>query len=146
MKKLQDRAKEFLSMLRNRREETTLGTILTYELKEEATDRDRDIVRTLLGDHFLDYWKYVIIEQAANMIAEEEDDEDCWSDAPFLDRDLYSWLASSIDRRGYTEEAIRGYGLGRDGLMGAIQCGYGEELMQTKNALEALLLEDIEQG
>lgn len=139
---LQDRASKFLSMFQGIR----IDDLSTYKLKEEATDRDRDIVRMLHDDRLPDEWKYIIIEQAANMISENEDDEDCFNNAPVLDKDLYSWLTSSVDRRGYVEEALRGYGLGPNGLMGAIQWGYGEELMQTKNALEALLLEDIEQG
>jgi len=100
---------------------------------DDAPEWTLDVVMHAHGDMLPDDWRYMMIQNVAYMIAERDDvDADDLSDVmheaidnqvSIYNSDLCAWLASSVHRIGYCDEALDEFGLPSKSVITAIQQG-----------------------
>jgi hypothetical protein len=83
--------------------------------KDGTPDWVTDLVRDAHGDLFPDDWRYEVISDACEFIADSDDPED--GSGEFADQavnvythDRFAWLSSNLQRQGYVDEACDEFG------------------------------------
>lgn len=99
-------------------------------LKSGTPQWVKDMVYEAHNDMMVDDWRYACIMAACERIADEGAD----ISAEFADSqvDVYTnarieWLASSVHRHGYVDDAVENFGHSTDGVIGDIGMGQYEE-------------------
>lgn len=115
---------------------------------EESPEELRELCREAHGDMFPDDIKYELIVSALRHIAEEDDCAD-WDAAEFADsavpvytNELTTWLASSLDRLAYCDEAADEFGTTGETMDDRIRIGYYMEASEVYGII-ASRLEDL---
>lgn len=102
-------------------------------LKPGSPEWMTDVIRTAHGEMFPDDWRYLLIERAADALA-DNDNSDAARDS--LEPDVYTgrladWLASRADRYAYCDEAMDELGAAFDGTFALLQLGQQWELEEV---------------
>lgn len=95
------------------------------------------------GNVLPDDWRYQMIEDALDAIA--EDGEDATLEPAIYTHELTGWLHSSADRFGYCDEAIEEYGK-PEGLTQLLQIGMAKEQEEVLSSVLSSLRELAEAG
>ena len=117
-------------------------------LKNGAPQWMIDVCHAAHGDMMPDDWRYRMISDALDILADRKDDdgyhESLDNDVSIYNSDRTAWLASHLDRAGYVDDAIDEYGWDKErGIFGALGIGEYKEreevLYLIKAALEELI-------
>jgi hypothetical protein len=120
-----------------------------YQLTKNAPAWVRDMVRDAHCGMVPDDWRYATILEALNHIAECADTEDILdSSHDFADlacdvysSDLLCWVASSLQRVAYVDNALEEFGHGDRTLLGLLQMGQYYEATEIYDEVLAALRE-----
>lgn len=117
------------------------------KLKDGSPEWMKEVCRLAHGEMMPDDWRYVMIEKAADYLADSEEPDGCeFADqaTEIYNTALLDWVASHLDRAGYVDEAVEELGYPGD-LFKSLQYGQYRELEEVyglvKDALEELVEE-----
>lgn len=117
-------------------------------IRDGAPQWVTDLAHHAHGDMFPDDLRYEYIQDALQIIADEED-EDFWSERVDSDVDVYTsdltgWLASRGDRYSYVDDAVEEHGYPKGGLVHALQMGQYKEREEVLYLVRDYLTEQAE--
>lgn len=142
MSSIQETAKEassyFTGLKRNDNEEIRI-------LKDGAPEWVTDLIHKAHGDMLPDDYRFAIIEEALDAIAESEDLDETESEyvdnVDIYTKELTTWLGSRTDRYGWVDAGIEEYGKG-DSITNDLENGQRMERREVfalvRRALESV--------
>lgn len=118
------------------------GDVITIT-KDDRPDWLTALIRETHGDMLPDDWRYKMIEEALDAIAEAEDLDEAETeyadDVDVYTSNLTEWLSSRADRHGYVDEAVAQYGHADGGVMDDIARGQAQERSEVFASVRASL-------
>ena len=153
---LMESAADFLGSFRRLDDpEDDPRTPIRYGLSGSAPRRDQEIVLILHEALMPDDWRFYMIRQASEILAEADvkpnDDPGFYEVADscvsVYEADLYSWLASHPCRRTYVEDVISDVGTEHSiRLSDFVRAGMIEELYDVWRMLREQLMLDVKRA
>lgn len=106
-------------------------------LRDDAPEWCRDVVRTAHGEFMPDDFRYEVIRDAAAAVADGDDPSE-WADqsTDIYNGALTAWLASSVYRIAYVDDAVSDFGHSDRGVMGDIALG---QMAERREVIESIL-------
>ena len=122
-----------------------------YVLDDTREDWMQDVAHEAHGDFMPDDWRYEFIEDALDILRQwdEDADEDSLREASselrtyIYNADMLRWLASNLNRIGYTDEALEETGHG-ESIMDEIGAGMLSEQVEVFDAVLDALLQRVD--
>ena len=121
---------------------------------DNAPEWIKEAIHSAHGDMLPDDWRYRMISRVADSLTDTAPDDwqECATEIADSCVDVYTgrltdWLASSISRVGYVDEAVNEYGINEDfDLTKAIMLGQFAEYLEITNSLIASIEEQADEA